>query len=363
MTIRVRFDEADWARIRRDYTAWWAHELDRPLIQVTGKALDPAIEYPELHSFLSNYPPDMSVETVAAQIAPHVEATHYHGDALPRVFINFGPGILAGFLGARVHSVPETVWFEPALSRKASDIALKALPENRWWQRVKDLTRTMVEDWGGRVQISHTDLGGNLDIVASFRTTEGLLLDLYDAPEQVERLAASVTSLWVEYYDDLTAIIRPRCPGTVPWAPIWSPATSYMLQCDFCYMISPAMFERFVEPDLVACCDHLEHGFYHLDGPGALPHLDQLLSIERLRGIQWVPGSGNPPPEEWPAVLRRIIGGGKLCQLFVTAQGALSVVRSVGGRGFMFTVSDEMDADEARAFLERMAEEDIARRS
>ncbi len=48
-----------------------------------------------------------------------------------------------------------------------------------------------------------------------------------------------------------------------------------MLQCDFAYMISPQMFERFVLPDLTACCEALEHGFYHLDGKGQIRHLSQ----------------------------------------------------------------------------------------
>ena len=66
-------------------------------------------------------------------------------------------------------------------------------------------------------------------------------------------------------------------------------------------MISPAMFERFVMPDLVACCDHLDHGFYHLDGKGEIPHLDLLLSIPRLRGIQWIPGDGAAPARRMAA--------------------------------------------------------------
>ena len=44
--------------------------------------------------------------------------------------------------------------------------------------------------WGDRIVVSHTDLGGNLDILASFRKTERLLLDVHDAPEEVTRLVA-----------------------------------------------------------------------------------------------------------------------------------------------------------------------------
>jgi 5-methyltetrahydrofolate--homocysteine methyltransferase len=127
-----------------------------------------------------------------------------------------------------------------------------------------------------------------------------------------------------------------------------------MLQCDFAYMISPEMFERFVVPDIAACCDHLDCGFYHLDGPGQIPHVDLLCDIPRLRGIQWLPGDGNPTPEHWPELLAHIRQRGRLVQVFVSAQGALDIVRQLGGVGFMLSIGDQMEAGEARAFLKQI---------
>ncbi len=360
--MNLRFHEEDWDRIACDYAAWWAHDLERPLVQITGSERDPAVTYAPLPHRVAEYGPEVSPEEIVARVTPHVEATRWYGDAFPEWWVDFGPGMLAGFLGAHVHVVPDTVWFSPSRPVAAADLHLTWDADNPWWRRVEAITRCAVDSWGGRVQVGHADLGGNLDVLASFRTTEGLLMDLYDAPEEVERLSGEITALWLHAYDALDAIIRPTCRGTVPWAPIWAEGTSYMLQCDFAYMISPAMYARFVLPDLTACCAHLSHGFYHLDGPAQLAHLDALLAIERLRGIQWVPGAGHPEPECWPEVLRRIVGDGKLCQLAVTAAGALRIVREVGGKGFMLTISDRMTADEADAFLRRLAEEDVARR-
>ncbi len=36
MGINVRFTPDDWQRIRRDWSAWWAGELDRPMVVLTG---------------------------------------------------------------------------------------------------------------------------------------------------------------------------------------------------------------------------------------------------------------------------------------------------------------------------------------
>ena len=132
MTLRLRFSPADWDRIARDYDAWWAHELDRPLVQVMDKVYDPDVEYPEEFKFASNYPWSWSAEEVVAAVTPHLETMRYYGDAFPRWWPNLGPGGLAGFLGAKTHSVPETVWFEPDVLREAKDIHLCYQPENAW---------------------------------------------------------------------------------------------------------------------------------------------------------------------------------------------------------------------------------------
>jgi hypothetical protein len=367
------FTDDDWARIERDTTAWWEGELDRPLVYLA--ATDPATK-PGTFDFLTNFPLSMPVEEVLDRYERVFAATRYYGDAFPWWWLNFGAGMVAGFLGATVNSVTEpseTVWFTPPRKLELKDIHLSYDPNNPWWKRVKEMTAASVKRWGGQLAVSHADLGGNLDVLASFRTTEGLLFDLVEHPDEVRRQVDEVTHLWLRYYDELDAIIRPEpfrntrggaCRGTSCWTPIWTTGTTYMLQCDFSYMISPLMFERFVMPDLTACCDHLSHGFYHLDGRGEIPHLDLLLSIERLRGIQWIPGDGARPPEEWLPLLKRIRDGGKRCQVFVSPEGARKIVKNLGGKGFLFVIQHNdrafLDPERARAFLRTLAEEDIS---
>ena len=360
MSIDIHFGDGDWERIERDYAAWWAHDLDRPLVQVTGRAYARGATVPHIHKFQSNYPLHIPPEQVIADIGLDLEATRYHGDAFPRWWVNFGPGIMAGFLGARVNSVDETVWFEAATPVAARDLHLRYDAENVWWRRVQALTRVAVETWGDGVQVSHTDLGGNLDILASFRTTQGLLYDLYDAPEQVARLVGEVTALWIRYYAELAEIIQTTGRGYTPWAPIWSAQPCYMLQCDFGYMISPEMFKQFALPDLDRCFQRTDHAFYHLDGPGAIPHLDRLLSLESLHGVQWNPAPQNPRASDWIPLLKRIKDAGKLCLVSTDPDGARKIVREIGGRGtcLMVHLPEAMPPEEIDDFLGVLAAED-----
>jgi hypothetical protein len=366
MMATLNFTQGDWARVERDTMAWWAGELERPLVYLAST--DP-VRYPTPFNYQSNYPLMMPAEAVVDHYEPFLAATHFYGDAFPARWINFGPGIMAGFIGGEVHSVSEpseTVWFTPARETSIADLDLAFDPENVWWRRVKALTAAFVERYGGRLQVGHTDLGGNLDILASLRTTSGLLFDVTEQPAEVRRLVQRTTELWLRYYDELDGVVRPTCRGTTSWAPIWSTGKTYMLQCDFSYMISPRMFERYVLPDLVACCEHLDHGFYHLDGKGEIPHLDMLLAIPRLRGIQWIPGDGQPTPDQWLPLLKRIRDGGKLCQVFVRPEGARRIVQNLGGTGFLLVIQHEADefrdSEVAEAFLKLLAQEDISQK-
>ena len=352
--IDLHFTERDWERAERDYSAWWAGELERPLVTFTHIGRLPDGSSAAAESFVTNYPLDMPVDDLLDRVQTQLEHTRFFGDALPRWWVNFGPGIMAGFLGAKVTCVRDTVWFSPSAPGPIDAVRPAYDAANWWWRRIRDITARAVERFAPQVQVCHTDLGGNMDIVASLRGSQRLLLDVIDSPEEVDRLVAAVTPLWLRYYDELDAIIRPACRGTAPWAPIWSPGRCYMLQSDFSYMISPRMFERFVLPDLVACCDALDHGFYHMDGKGQTPHLDNLLGIARLRGIQWQPGDGAPRADGWLPLLKRIRDAGKLCQVYVTAAGARTIVRELGGRGFLFDIVEEIAPEDAQDLLKEL---------
>jgi hypothetical protein len=355
MNIQLRFSEEDWERVEQDWSAWWAGELERPLVMIENQVPHPENPFLDLAPWedipASSFPLEWPVEAVLDYYEQRLEARRFYGDAFPKWWPNFGPGIVAGFLGTQVHCAVETVWFEPARRGGASELQLAYDAANPWWRRVRELARAAIERWGSQVAVGHTDLGGNLDILASLRTTQQLLYDLYDVPDEVARLSAEITRLWLRYYDKLQTLIQAAGRGTSCWAPIWSPGRCYMLQSDFAFMISSPMFERFVLPDLAACCGHLEHGFYHLDGKGQIRHLDLLLGLERLRGIQWIPGDGQPPPEEWLPLLKRIRDGGKLCQLSVSPEGARTIVHELGGKGFALYIEQMMDREEAERFL------------
>ncbi len=109
------------------------------------------------------------------------------GDAFPCVWPNFGPGVVAAFSGCKLENGPDTVWFSHPMQQSIEDIHISFNPDSSWLHRIKDIMEATQRRWQGNVQVGMTDLGGTLDIIASFRESEPLLMDLYDSPGEVIR--------------------------------------------------------------------------------------------------------------------------------------------------------------------------------
>ncbi len=312
--MSVCFTKSQWDKIRDDSNAWWAGTLNRPILQV--RLTDRSKPVRDMHSFQAFYPLDVPASAIVEDWESQLGRITYLGDGFPHVWPNFGPGVIAAFMGADLVNGNETVWFHPVEDKELKDLELDYLPENKWFNRVKDVVNSAIDRWQGGVQIGLTDLGGNLDILSSFRPSEKLLFDLYDCPDDVKRLTWRAHELWWRYFREIEAMLKGVNPGYSSWARIFSEKPHYMLQCDFCYMIGPDMFDEFVRPELAASSDKLDNAFYHLDGPGELPHLDSMLRIDSLKGIQWIPGAGTADNTSWPDVYRKISDAGKKIQIF-----------------------------------------------
>ena len=318
--MNIDFSAARWQTIKDTYRQWWAGELERPLVQITFHGRQPTARKPDIpyYHFTSFYDLSVPAESIVDWWAYNLEGLAFSKDAFPHAIPYFGPGIAAAYMGAQVHNTPETgtTWFKPEALLEPAELHFQHQEGNPWHRRTSELYAAARRRFQGMVQLDMTDLGGNLDLLATFRPGESLLFDLYDHPAEVKRLTWEAHHLWWRYFEEFTRVSGPENPGFTAWTTIYSEKPYYMLQCDFAYMIGPEMFDEFVKPELAACCRRLGNAFYHLDGPGQLPHLDSLLSIPELRGIQWVPGDGNPDITQWPDVYRRIHRAGKRIQMF-----------------------------------------------
>ena len=331
--MAVRFTSDDWARICDRYRAFWNHTSPTPLIPVTLTGRDPGRPQPAAPVLSQQTALDLSfsAEAMIDRLDYELSRTEFLGDAFPHVNMDcFGPGVLAAFLGAVPDNRTGRIWFHPREVLPLSQLHFTYDPENIWWNRVRDLYRAAAERWGGEVIMGMVDLGGILDVLAVFRGTENLLMDLYDEPDEVHRLVDELHELWMRYYTELCGLRAPDCPGCTDWSGIFSERPSYILQSDFSYMIGNDLFREFVLGDLRRFIREIPNTIYHMDGPGELRHFDDLLKPEDLNAIQWVPGEGNPTQEHWPEVYTKLAAAGKGTQVFCSAEDLDIIGRQTG---------------------------------
>ena len=290
--------------------------------------------------------------------------THFAGDSLPVFHPWLGPDQVAAWLGAEMLVKPRdnTSWVRPFVNDAHAYPPFRIDPDNRWWKLYLDLVRGAVERGTDKWVTAYPDLHTGIDALAAIRGPEDLILDMIDHPDIIHQAMGSLTRLWKEIVDCVSAIVLPAGQGTTNWTMGWSQRRFLCIgQNDFSCMIGPGVFDAFFLHDTQACIRHADRTIYHLDGPDALRHLPRLLDIGALNCIQWIQGAGQPLPSQWLPLLQRIQGAGKSVQLlYAGAHGGdadfareLDALCGALDRNRLFVVIEAGSVEEAEALVHR----------
>jgi len=306
------------------YEKWWNGELDRPLLPVIITGGETSKAKPKYwNDFRGGWCQPLFANTNVKpseiiDCADYMFETSEHlGDSYPFFGLQIsGAGVMAAFLGASLTVSENSIWFYSEKETELKDLHFEYNADNYWLNRLKELINEGKKRWGNDVVISFPDIGGVSDVLASFRGTEKLAIDLYDEPDEVARCLTELTELWHVYYNEFRDLFFEHGQTVnTNWAAILSKDPSYMFQSDFCYMIGTEMFDEFIKPELAEGCKRLPRGCYHLDGIGQLNHLDSLLGLKDLKLVQWIPGAGTTPVNHWLDVHEKILNAGKRLQI------------------------------------------------
>ena len=301
------------------WNAFWEKEVPgRPLVwaTVTKPGRDPdRLSDRYWHAVQGHHQHTME------QIDLWLEETEFLGESLPFYSPDYGPDQFAAFLGGEFQfseGSGDTDWVSPIVDDWDASLPLRLDPDNRYWKGILDYSRLLAVHSDGRYLVSVADLHSNMDTLLALRGSERLCMDFYDHPRQVEEAMRQVRALYQPVYNALYeagAMGRDR-GSLVGWARQWCDGKFAVIQCDFLALMSPELSRRYVIPALEEEASFLDRCVYHLDGPGCLPHLDDILAIRDIDAVQWVSGAGKPPMHEWTDVLKRCQAAGKGLQLF-----------------------------------------------
>jgi hypothetical protein len=231
-------------------------------------------------------------------------------DILPVANTHLGPGSLAAILGASLEPGEDTIWIR---HHGGAEPMLVLDEDNAYWKLHLNLLRECKKRSDGRYFVGCPDLVEGLDVLASLKGTDRVLMETMMQPEILEEELAAVNRVYFEVFDRICEIIAEEGEMAFCYFSIWGPGKVSKLQSDISVMISEEDFRRFAIPYLHEQCRKIDYTLYHLDGVDALRHLDAILEINELNAVQWTPGVGEPQGGDprWYDVYRQILAAGK----------------------------------------------------
>lgn len=295
----------------RRLEAWWRCEIiDRPPILVTAPR--PDAPKPPFRQFATLRERWMNVEYQVETANTWVESIYWEaGDSMPIFSPNLGPEIATAALGAPLWFTEESSWSEPILKDWCNIPDIRINVHNDCLNAILDMTRLGLERAGGRYLIGHMDIHPGGDLAASLRDPSQLCIDLMESPDEVMRLMRQIRPVFYELYNMQDALMTSAGQQVRSmWLPVCGYGKCYVPSCDFAALVSNRQFRQFFLPEILEEIEWLDYSVFHLDGPAAVRHLDDLLAIPKLNAIQFVPGVAESNLK-WLYLFQRIQDAGK----------------------------------------------------
>lgn len=294
---------------------------------------------------------------------------YFVADEYASLFTNFGVGSHAAFFkNANYEFKKDTMWFFPTIdewgnaetkSDDEGDFGLVLDESNYYFNRVIEAVKYLNDMNDGGYIVSQPDMCGNLDALAHLRGSANLLMDMIEEEPAVEGALQRATAMMQEQYvranKSIYEIVRKKNDNgsIVGWMAPWAPGFISQMQCDLSVMIANETFEKYAMPELRAQCDLLDYPVYHFDGIEQIRHLDSLLSLEKLKMIQWTHVDGQPKPYKYMDALQKIQAAGKCLLLLVDAADIDIYMENLSSKG-LFIQTSASSKEEADAIVKRV---------
>lgn len=330
----------DYESTRNRIEAFWNCEvLDRPVTTFfTPKPVSDQIPYPASHHI---DPADrwMDAQYQAELAFASISNQEFLGDTLPVAFPNLGPEILSVLYGCPVHFGDfGTSWTDPILHDWSDAEHLQLDWDSPYLHKLHEMTDALLDISRGKFIVGMTDWHPGADCIAAFRDPQNLALDMITNREDIEHLLERVSSDYFRIYDIFYHKLRSAGMPITSWTPLLCEGRYYIPSNDFSIMVSKNMYDEVFLPGIVAECKFLDRSIYHLDGPGALRHLDSILAIPELNALQWVFGAGNEGFHKWIKVYQKAQAARKGIQVICNATELPLIMETLSPLGMFLQI-------------------------
>ena len=319
---------------KQHYINWWNHKgIVLNMWEHFQEGVKPHADIPAPKPYKDLNQRWFDPEWRAEYLDWYVAHSSLMADMLPVANTQLGPGSLAAILGGVFEGGEDTIWIHPD-PNYTDDI--KFNPQHPNYLLHKQLLKACKEKAQGHYYVGMPDLMEGMDVLAAIKGTDKVLLDTVMQPEVLERQMQQINDIYFQVFDELYDIIREGDEMAFCYFSSWAPGKMSKLQCDISTMISIDDYRRFVQPFIRQQCQKIDYTLYHLDGVGAMHHLDALLEIKELNAIQWTPGVGEPQggSPKWYDLYKKILAAGKsIMACWVTLDELRPLLDNIGGDG------------------------------
>lgn len=346
----------DWDKKKEKFLEYWALENhDRPLIHVTARKEKREPVPVSNHATLAER--WMDTEFLIKKANADMRNTAYLGEAFPSFLPNLGPDFMATIYGTEIEFGDRTSWAIPWMSDDFVENYTGLNPDysNKYYQKTLEITKAAVEDGKDKYFVGLADLHPGADALVSMRGPQELCYDTFDNPDFIKKGVWDVLPHYQKVYEDLYQLTTKYQKGTSCWLNLWHPGRWYPVSCDFSCMVSQDMYEEFLIEEMEAEAKYLDASIYHLDGPDALKHLDRILKIPGLNGVQWAYGAGQPTASHWIPTLKKIQDAGKCIYVQIVPEELEVLCKELRPEGVFYKTS--VKTEEEGRQLVKMAEE------
>ena len=340
---------------KQRYIKWWNHKgIVLNMWEHFQEGVKPHADIPEPKPYKDLNQRWFDPEWRAEYLDWYVAHSSLMADMLPVANTQLGPGSLAAILGGVFEGGEDTIWIHPD-PNYTDDI--KFDPNHPNWILHKELLKACKRKAQGHYYVGMPDLMEGMDVLAAMKGTDKVLLDTVMQPEVLERQMQQINDIYFQVFDELYDIIREGDEMAFCYFSSWAPGKMSKLQSDISTMISVDDYRRFVQPFIREQCQKIDYTLYHLDGVGAMHHLDALLEVKELNAIQWTPGVGEPQggSPKWYDLYRKILAGGKsIMACWVTLDELRPLLDHIGGDGVHLEMDfhNEHEVEEAMKIVQ-----------
>ena len=348
---------------KKHYINWWNHKgIVLNMWEHFQEGVKPHADIPAPKPYRDLNQRWFDPEWRAEYLDWYVAHSSLMADMLPVANTQLGPGSLAAILGGVFEGGEDTIWIHPD-PNYTDDI--KFDPQHPNWLLHKELLKACKKKAQGHYYVGMPDLMEGMDVLAAIKGTDKVLLDTVMQPEVLEHQMQQINDIYFKVFDELYDIIREGDEMAFCYFSSWAPGKMSKLQSDISTMISVDDYRRFVQPFIREQCQKIDYTLYHLDGVGAMHHLDALLEIKELNAIQWTPGVGEPQggSPKWYDLYKKILAGGKsIMACWVTLDELRPLLDNIGGDGVHLEMDfhNEREVEQAMRIIEEYQSHDEA---